>query len=135
MVWVALFSLQGCSWLMAVPEDEIPFREPTRENQGNRMANQVEGAEYADPTMKAKLNELPEGAQTEAGDEGRWQPVSSPVEPKEDKPFVFQTATGTKIKTTKKFDPYHRYPTAAELGISEAERIKMIKEDRLEPRQ
>ena len=133
MVWVALFSLQGCSWLMAVPEDEIPYREPETENAGNRMANQVEGAEYVDPTMKAQLNELPEGAATEEGDGTRWNPVSRPVVPAEpDKPFKFQTATGVEIKATKQYDPYVNYPSAKDLGVTEEERRKMIREGKLE---
>lgn len=134
MVWVALVSLQGCAWLTAVPEEEIPFREPSSDHEGNRMANQVDGTEYNDPTMKpGKLNELPEGAATEPGTESRWNPVSRPVEPEEpDKPFKFETASGVEIKAKKTFDPYHQYPSAKDLKITEAERIKLIQEGKLE---
>ncbi|MEZ4322131.1 MAG: hypothetical protein R3F61_31960 [Myxococcota bacterium] len=133
MVWVAV-ALTGCSWLFEVPEDRIPIRsEAPRE--ANRVSNQVKGPDgYIDPTMAPKLStELetnpgladddPEAVAN--GGKPRWDPVSRPVEPKEEKPFVFQTSSGTKIKSHAGA-AYDGYPTAEELKVSEEKRRQLI---------
>ncbi|MCB9675568.1 MAG: hypothetical protein H6737_10655 [Alphaproteobacteria bacterium] len=135
-MWVAIVALTGCSWLMDVPEERVPERSSAQS--GNRVANQVEGADYKDPTMRSQLTtELntgegvdgSNGGATASGTSGgtRWEPVSRPVEPKEEKPFVFQTSTGTRIKSTGTPSiSLDGYPTAAELNITEEKRREMI---------
>lgn len=75
----------GCAWLYEVPENDIPIR--TREDEPRRRANEVSAAEG--------LNfERATGPAEGSGDQaGAWNPVSTPVTPKE-KPFVFKGADG-----------------------------------------
>ena len=72
-----LIALCGCAWLTDVPEDRVPERNVGEETI-NRVSNKVDAVEYKDPTMKPKLNALPEpdaGSEGASGDKPRWNPV------------------------------------------------------------
>lgn len=75
----------GCAWLYEVPENEIPIR--ARDDEPRRRANEVSAAEGLN------FDRATGPAEGGADQADAWNPVSTPVTPKE-KPFVFKGADG-----------------------------------------